>query len=106
LASRETYRLFEGVLALFKPVESAQCDTFQAMKFRLPLAMACLLCGTQPISRRCNSLSVLPLACRGIGQQGQAVASQAHRASWAGKPLAQTRNHLIERSLERQGGTA
>ena len=70
LTSRGTHCLFESALTLFKPVETAQGDAFEAMKFSLPLAMACIGLGTQPISRCRNSLTILALAYQRIGQHG------------------------------------
>jgi hypothetical protein len=53
-------------LGLFKPVEAPQRDTFEALKFRLPLAVAGLLANTQPFSRRHMPLMVrvMPLTYR------------------------------------------
>src|SRR5262249_59454154 len=90
LPARDTDRLFESVLALIKPVEAGQRDAFQAMKIRIPLTMARLLLGTQPVSRRYKSPPLFALTYQRIGQPGQAVASQPRRAGPAGKPLAQT----------------
>src|SRR5262245_5290675 len=68
LTSRDTHCLFDSALSLFKPVETAQGDAFEAMKFSLPLAMTCIGLGTQPVSRRRNSLVILALAYQRIGQ--------------------------------------
>src|SRR5205085_3962858 len=70
LSSRDTHCLFESALTLFKPVETAQGDAFEAMKLSLPLAMACVGLGTQPISRCGNSLVILALSYQRIGQHG------------------------------------
>ena len=76
------------------------------MKFGLPLTVAHFLDGTKPISRRGDSGVIMTLAGQGIGEPGNAVASQPRAADHADKPFAQTRNGLFQRPLQSERGAA
>ena len=107
MPARDTHRLFESGLPFLKPAETEERDAFEAMKLRLPLAVARLLRSTQPVFRRGKSRRHARPAVSGRRPTwpSRSIAT-ASRRCLPGKPLAQTGDSLLERSLRRQGGTA
>jgi hypothetical protein len=49
------------------PVEAPKRYAFEALKFRLPLAVTGLLANTQSFARRGKSRAMLTLACKHVG---------------------------------------
>ena len=71
MPSRDAQRLFEGALAFFEPVETEERDAFEAMKFRLPLALTRLLLHLQPSLTAARAAVVLALPRQRFGQQAK-----------------------------------
>jgi len=78
LPSRYAQRLFEGVLALFNPVETEQRDAFEAMKLWLPPALPRFLLFKTLLSevvekyRRCTAV---PIWMVGLGSVARRLGS-------------------------------
>jgi len=70
-------RLFEGGLRLVDPVETAQRDAFEAMNFRLPLAVTCFFLRLSPLARRGKRGSMFTLAHKCVCQAGKPVQTKS-----------------------------
>src|SRR6516225_2778438 len=76
------------------------------MQFCFPLPMTRLFPGGQPVPCRNESCTMLAFERQRVGQPDNSVKAKPHRAETAAKPLAQTSDRLVKRSLRAQHGAA